>query len=1364
MKQISKFNRFLSGVLSMVMVMSAIPAVSVHAEEKTSAEPYPYTMFAASNEEGAITVNANNFSVNGNVATNGTIVSSGNMNINGTKTESAEESMIFIFDKIDNQYFSTSSVDKYKEDYTLDEMNINVNVPTEVQGEATLTGNININNALKALEDITLYGEVKNSNDSVIFSQYGDIIIDSQNVNLNGLVYAPFGSVNITAQNLNLNNTVIIADTITFNCPSVNANYSNNAGTFVGINSEDCPIIAVDKTNMVFDSAYNAYYITNDFQQLNGFLGKSDEMLSFNVKIYDLVDTLIYSSSITPELKWKIDDIGLMCGVNKIVLTAQEANGNIYTNEITLVVDSSKFVSNMQVDLNDDDGDGLWNYLETYFGTNPKNVDTDGDGLSDYIEIYTLGYNPLSNDTDADGVSDGDEDEDGDGLTNVVEVSEFCSNPIFSDTDHDGLKDNEEFEFGTSPIMKDTDEDGISDYDEYYLFNTDPLLTNPSEMQYTKTYTVDDIDGSYDKGVYPTVTLTGDSDCIKNFHMSSLERTPNINMSMIGYIGSAYCFETSGDMEKAVLTFTYDTSLLFIDDLSKENFQPTIYNYDEVTGDLIEVENQVWENNQVTAELEHFSIYLLLNKKEVELYWDSPWIFPETTVVKKTPTKQIAFLLDRSGSMDSNDPNYVRAKLVKEFASQLCSKDYVKIYSFDNSVNDYTKSGFIHYEDNISEAIDAFISNGNYGGTYIASALSSVYSDLLNEKEQFELIKELSADTESSLEQYIFLLTDGDSFDTPSADFLESLNESGICVYTVGLGSVNSNYLRSIADATGGKYYYASTSVDLEDIYLEFGKDIETNDVNKDGLDDYYEYMMCQGILKTRTGTTVFADVDYNTLMSNSDYDEDLLKNGEEIEIKYYGEKPYVVIHSDPTIKNSDHDIYSDYEEFNNGTNPLRQSYVINVEEFNELYNKGSYVYAAQADKYLSKSDLSLAFSYFVDVVFCGSESYFDVLASAVGGENLLVKEDKRLLVEYLSNLLDMSTEKSQEDGAIDMALSVVDGGYDFLDSLDSLVGDKVSSKILANETKEAIDDARKEISELQSEIDLGRNAGTINRKTYNERMSEISSKQSDLDRGRFAQEFEAEFNEHKEKYQKRYEDFGNVLEFVEFGYARIESINKLIDYSNQLAKFGQFKVLLEELSYTDFDYVAEAASSILSEIEKQEDGTYSYTAVSQFFYEAIGDAVEYGIDEVLDALGGNANAVFNISKLLVGTFLGNNLSLNRKNLLNADFTTTLVIMTLDDIKNICGNTKMSKFGTSFYICESESDCNSIKDSMIYAISARKFGEDKYNELCSDRSGIIGWLFNYNPLDHSDKTMKKVEDNISMLNAMLIKYNCYIKV
>ena len=89
----------------------------------------------------------------------------------------------------------------------------------------------------KALDDISLSGDVENTDNSVIFSQYGNIVMDSQNVNLNGLVYAPNGYVDITAQNLNMNSVVIIADSIVINCPNLNANYSSNVAEFVGTTS-----------------------------------------------------------------------------------------------------------------------------------------------------------------------------------------------------------------------------------------------------------------------------------------------------------------------------------------------------------------------------------------------------------------------------------------------------------------------------------------------------------------------------------------------------------------------------------------------------------------------------------------------------------------------------------------------------------------------------------------------------------------------------------------------------------------------------------------------------------------------------------------------------------------------------------------------------------------------------------------------------------------------------------------------------------------------------------------------------------------------------------------------------------------------
>lgn len=236
-KILKTVKKAISAVVAISIIATTIPSWNVSGEEVESS--FPYVMFASAYTEGAITINAGNCCINGNIATNGTIVSTGNMNVNGSKTENADESMIYISEKINTEYFEGENIQEYSQNYTSEEINININIPTRVDGEVMLDGNVNINTALKATEDICLYGEVKNTNDSIIFSGNGDIVIDSTNVNLNGLIYAPFGDVIVTSQNLNLNNVIIIAETITLNCPNVNANYSANMGLFVGNISEE---------------------------------------------------------------------------------------------------------------------------------------------------------------------------------------------------------------------------------------------------------------------------------------------------------------------------------------------------------------------------------------------------------------------------------------------------------------------------------------------------------------------------------------------------------------------------------------------------------------------------------------------------------------------------------------------------------------------------------------------------------------------------------------------------------------------------------------------------------------------------------------------------------------------------------------------------------------------------------------------------------------------------------------------------------------------------------------------------------------------------------------------------------------------
>ena len=404
-KQTAK--RLLSGFIATATAVTMLPEIPAMAENFGC---YPYTLFAGSSAEGAITTTASNFGVNGNVATNGTISATGNMNINGTKTENAGFDMIYIFDKIDTKYFSGNNVEEHTEDYVLDELNINIITPTEVLGEAELTGNININTALKAFEDVTLNGEVNNTNDSVIFSKYGDIVIDSTNVNLNGLVYAPFGSVEVKAMNLNLNNVVIIADSIVLDCPNVNANYSTNAADFVGTVSEP---LNIPKDEWQYMKDENENGLPDFFENFDNWS--------------KLADT---------------DGDGLPDSVEEYL--------------------------GSDPDNTDTDGDGLNDYYEVFGtytdptkadsdenGVNDGDEDFDEDGLTNLEEFLNNTY-PYIDDSDNDGLSDGDE------------VNKYGTDPLVADTDGDGLDDGDEIILGTNPLVQDTDGDGIIDSKEKF--------------------------------------------------------------------------------------------------------------------------------------------------------------------------------------------------------------------------------------------------------------------------------------------------------------------------------------------------------------------------------------------------------------------------------------------------------------------------------------------------------------------------------------------------------------------------------------------------------------------------------------------------------------------------------------------------------------------------------------------------------------------------------------------------------------------------------------------------------------------------------------------------------------------------------
>ncbi len=68
------------------------------------------------------------------------------------------------------------------------------------------------------------------------------------------------------------------------------------------------------------------------------------------------------------------------------------------------------------------------------------------------------------------------------------------------------------------------------------------------------------------------------------------------------------------------------------------------------------------------------------------------------------------------------------------------------------------------------------------------------------------------------------------------------------------------------------------------------------------------------------------------------------------------------------------------------------------------------------------------------------------------------------------------------------------------------------------------------------------------------------------------------------------------------------------------------------------------------------------------------------------------------------------------------------------------------------------------KNNLYKELDTEKAEKDEYLDLSAKRTGIIGWLFDYNPLDHSTATRAKAYNNTVSLNEKLNRYNCYVKV
>ena len=527
----------------------------------------------------------------------------------------------------------------------------------------------------------------------------------------------------------------------------------------------------------------------------------------------------------------------------------------------------------------DKDGNSIPDCIEN----DDKTTDTDNDGLSDYQEFMFTNTDPGTADTNSNGIPDTEEDPDEDGIKNADELRNG-TNPLKADTDDDGLSDADEATAGTDPLKADTDGDGAEDGWEK-ANGYDPLKPDQS-------FTIKSTDGAMSIEVECEGKYTSD------FKAKQITNV-FLNDSIPGYITPAYDF-TLGDNPfiSAKLSFTFDEALA-----ADEEFEPVIYYFNEETQELEPLETTV-SGNTATAQLSHFSRYILLNRKAFDRVWQNE-IKPPELNYNPNATLDIVFVIDYSQSMENNDPSKLFRDVCKSFIERLRDgQDRAAAVKFIRKA--YVICGLTENKGAVSSAIDSIVydnAHTTYSGTNGSEGLHSAIN----------LFSGSSADY-----KYIVFLTDGADtyFSYSYDDLIGSANASGITIYTVGLGSASESVLRQVASGTGGKYYYASAAGSsefpgLDEVFSNVQSETidYTTDSNDDGITDYYTKLMCEGKLTTKTGSRVFGDKTYDEIQGvKGDFDGDGIKNGDEIEIKTKGDKVTVTLLSSPVLADTEGD------------------------------------------------------------------------------------------------------------------------------------------------------------------------------------------------------------------------------------------------------------------------------------------------------------------------------------------------------------------------------------------------------------------------------------------------------------------------
>ena len=205
MQNLKLSKRTLAFFLCGALAVSIMPFAAAQAEE-SDGKDYPYVVYTG-DSGNSLDFCKSNLTVNGNIHSNGkTAINANNVNINGEcgavegidkgqgnfnaqKIDPAAKavSMVAISNKIKTEYF-TNDCDQSKDSYVRKDINVNLNRSVFSSSDIHLSGNIALNCCVGSTGNIVFDGNALNGNNTVLYSENGNITINNDNANVNGLI------------------------------------------------------------------------------------------------------------------------------------------------------------------------------------------------------------------------------------------------------------------------------------------------------------------------------------------------------------------------------------------------------------------------------------------------------------------------------------------------------------------------------------------------------------------------------------------------------------------------------------------------------------------------------------------------------------------------------------------------------------------------------------------------------------------------------------------------------------------------------------------------------------------------------------------------------------------------------------------------------------------------------------------------------------------------------------------------------------------------------------------------------------------------------------------------------------------------